>query len=168
MGRTFSARPGPSSSGPGPARPIRATTKAGPSRPGPSVLRPGPARSGPENFGNFPYNVCASFFTCLFFYRNICFSGYFYCIIYVFIVLSMFRGTFRKFSSLDRGKGNTRHRLRHTTRPTGNKSGRAGPGLNLGARPGPGPSGKLEFSGPARPSPRAARPILSSILDSGA
>jgi hypothetical protein len=79
----------------------------------------------------------------------------------------MFRETFRKFSSLDRGKGNTRHRPRHTTRPTGNEPGRAGPGLNSGARPGPGPSGKLEFSGPARPGPRAARPVLSSNLNVG-
>jgi hypothetical protein len=83
---------GPARRPPGPARPVRATTKAGPAR-----RFCGPARSGPENFGNFPYNDCASFFTCLFSYRSICFSGYFYRIIYVFIVLSMFRGTFRKF-----------------------------------------------------------------------
>jgi hypothetical protein len=36
----------------------------------------------------------------LIFYRNIYALGYFYRFIYVFIVLSMFRETFRKFSSL--------------------------------------------------------------------
>jgi hypothetical protein len=93
------ARPGPSSSGPGPARPVRTTTKTGPARPGPSFLRPGPARPVPGR------NISVTFpkmfvhrFLLVYFYRNICFSGYFCCITYVFIVLSMFRETFWKFS----------------------------------------------------------------------
>jgi hypothetical protein len=78
----------------------------------------------------------------------------------------MFRETFGKFSSLDRGKGNTRHAPRHTTRPTGNEPGRAMPGRagpkfrELG--PGPGPVRQENWNFQARPGPRTARPILSS------
>jgi hypothetical protein len=135
----------------GPARPVRVTTKAGPAR-------PGPFRAG--IFRELSLKCLRIVFYLFIFYRNVCFSGYFYCITYVFIVFSMFRETFRKFSSLDRGKGNTRHRPRHTTRPTGNEPGRAGPkfGSSAGARPGP--LGKLEFSGPARPAGRPARSQL--------
>jgi hypothetical protein len=95
-------------------------------RPGQFALRLRPARPG--KFRELSLKCLRIVFYLFTFYRNICFSGYFYCIIYVFIVLSMFRETFRKFSSLDRGQGNTRHRPRHTTRPTGNEPGRAGPG----------------------------------------
>jgi hypothetical protein len=42
----------------------------------------------PEN----PYTMFAHRFNLLILYRIIYVSGYFYCIIYVFIVLSMFRG----------------------------------------------------------------------------
>jgi hypothetical protein len=82
------------------ARPVRATTKADPARP--VVLRPGPFRPG--KFRELSLQCSRIVFYLFIFYRNICVSGYFYCIIYVFIVLSMFRETFRKFSSLDRGK----------------------------------------------------------------
>jgi hypothetical protein len=60
----------------------------------------------PEIFtgGNFPYDVCASIFACLFFYRNIYVSGNFYHIIYIFYsiiyALGKFPESFRKFSSL--------------------------------------------------------------------
>jgi hypothetical protein len=129
----------------------------------PVVLRPGPFRLG--KFRELSLKCLRIVFFFFISYRNICFSVYFYCIIYVFIVMSMFRETFRKFSSLDRGKGNTRHRPRHTTRPTGNEPGRAGPGragpkFGSSARTRPGPSGKLEFSGPARPAGRPARSQL--------
>jgi hypothetical protein len=161
------ARPGPSSSGPGPfALRLRSAR--------PVVLRPGPFRLG--KFRELSLKCLRIVFFFFISYRNICFSEYFYCIIYVFIVMSMFRETFRKFSSLDRGKGNTRHRPRHTTRPTGNEPGRAGPGragpgragpgrpgLNSGARPGPGPARQENWNFQARPGPRAARPVLSSI-----
>jgi hypothetical protein len=150
-------RPGPSSSGPGPARPVRATTKAGPARP--VVLRPGPFRSG--KFPKLSLKCLRIVFYLFIFYRNICFSGYFHCIIYVFIVLSMFRETFRKFSSLYRGKAtrgidlDTQHDLLETNR---NGPGRAGPGLNLGARPGPGPARQENWNFQARPGPARGPP----------
>jgi hypothetical protein len=78
------ARPGPSSSGPGPARPVV------------FAARPGPFRAG--IFRELSLKCLCIVFYLFIFYRNICFSGYFYCITYVFIVLSMFRETFRKFS----------------------------------------------------------------------
>jgi hypothetical protein len=154
----------------GPAQPV--VLRA---RPGPFALRQSPARPVPARrfaarpvpaqkiSGTFP-TMFAHRFLLYFFYRNICFSGYFYCIIYVFMVLSMFRVTFWKFSSLDRGKGNTRHRLRHTTRPTGNKPGRAGPGLNLGARPGPGPARQENWNFQARSGPARGPPGPFSAL----
>jgi hypothetical protein len=63
------------------------------------------------------------------------------------------------FRALDRGKGNTRHRPRHTTRPTGNepgwaRPGRAGPKFGSSARARPGPSGNWNFQ--ARPDPFSA------------
>jgi hypothetical protein len=54
----------------------------------------------PESFRKLPLRCSRIVFYLLIFYRNIYVSGYFYRIIYVFIVLSMFRETFRKFSSL--------------------------------------------------------------------
>jgi hypothetical protein len=143
-------------------------------RPGPFALRLRPARHGQARrftarpvpaqkiSGTFPTMFAHRVLLVYFFTVISVFSGNFYCIIYVFIVLSMFRETFRKFSSLDRGKGNTRHRLRHTTRPTGNEPGRAGPGLNFGSSARARPVRKI---GIFRPGPRAARPVLSSIID---
>jgi hypothetical protein len=152
-GRNFWARPVVLRARPGPfalrLRPAR-----------PVVLRPGPFRAG--KFRELSLKCLRIVFTCLFFTVISAFRDIFYCIIYVFIVLSMFRETFRKFSSLDRGKGNTRHRPRHTTRPTGNEPGRAVPGLNSGGRPGPGPARQENWNFQARPGPRAARPVLSS------
>jgi hypothetical protein len=68
----------------------------GPARSGPSFLRPGPVRAG--IFPELSLKCLCIVFYLFIIYRNICFSGYFYCITYVFIVLSMFRETFRKFS----------------------------------------------------------------------
>jgi hypothetical protein len=51
-----------------------------------------------QTFRNFPYNVRASFFTCLFFTVISMFRDIFTVLSMFFIVLSMFRETFRKFS----------------------------------------------------------------------
>jgi uncharacterized membrane protein YqjE len=56
----------------------------------------------PEIFtgGNFPFDVRASIFTCLFFTVLSMFREIFTVLSMLFIVLSMFWETFRKFSSL--------------------------------------------------------------------
>ena len=64
------------------------------------------------------------------------------------------------FRALDRGKGNTRHRPRHTTRPTGNEPGRAGPKFGSSARARPGPARQENWNFQARPAGRPARSQL--------
>jgi hypothetical protein len=68
----------------------------GPARPVVFAAGPGPFRAG--IFRELSLKCLCIVFYLLTFYSNISFSGYFYCITYVFIVLSMFRETFRKFS----------------------------------------------------------------------
>jgi hypothetical protein len=57
-----------------------------------------------ESFRKLSLRYSRIVFYLFIFYRNIYVSEYLYRNIYVFIVLSMFRETFRKFSSLDREK----------------------------------------------------------------
>jgi hypothetical protein len=67
--------------------------------------RGGKAKASDEKFpeiftgGNFPYMLAHRFLLAYFLPYYLCFGNFFH-IIYVFIVLSMFWESFRKFSSL--------------------------------------------------------------------